>query len=78
MIDQAAAAQILIDRDAALAAQRGEFRNRRARREPGDVEVAGMHAQDQARALVDGVAVIARCACGWWCRLRAERRRSAA
>ena len=53
-------------------------RQLRPRRKARDAEIAGVHAQQQARALVDGVAVIVECRCGWWCPLRAAPRPSAA
>ena len=57
-VDHAAAAQILVDGQAAFAPERGQFAQFGPRGEAGDAEIAGMHAQQQARAVVDGVAVV--------------------
>ena len=75
-VDHAAAAQVLVDGDAAFAPEGREFAQFGARGEAGDAEIAGMHAHEEARAVVDGGAVIVDTRCDWWCRLRAGWRRS--
>ena len=57
-VGNAAAAQILINGDAALAPERRQIAQTGPRGESGDPEVAGMDAQEQARALADRVPVI--------------------
>ena len=57
-VDHAAAAQVFVHGDAAFAPERREFAQFGARGEARDAEIAGMHAHQQARAVVDGVAVI--------------------
>jgi hypothetical protein len=51
-VHKTAAAQVFIDRDAALAAQGGQLFERRAGGEAFDAEIARMDAQQQARAAV--------------------------
>ena len=57
-VRHASAAQVFVDGDAALAAQRGQVAQLGAGGEARDTEIAGMDAQQQPRALVDGGAVI--------------------
>jgi len=57
-IRHAAAAQILVHRNPGLAAEGHQILERRARGETGHAEIAGMDAEQQARALADGRAVV--------------------
>ncbi len=57
-VHQAAAAQVLIHWQAALPPQRRQVAQIHPRCEPGHPKIAGMHAQKQTRALIDGGTVI--------------------
>src|ERR1700675_1070779 len=57
-VGHTAAAEVFIDRDIAFGAERYQLAQLRPGGESFDAEVAGMHAQQQARSFVDGLAII--------------------